>query len=163
MTLPEFFAGLHDFYKSSAPGKSSIQYMKRRIDAEMLSPGQLDKLFDHLTDKCQYFPIWEAVNAAIGELGFRAGRVKAACHWVTFKDAEGRCWAMKCPNPESPPRYPDWGSDGHLVIDSPTVDYPEADADRRRDASRAPAVFESAGQLVLDIVSPPSPPSWDDV
>lgn len=150
MTLPEFFSSLAATYGSSMPASSAIAYMRRRLDAESLSSTALGRLHDYLQDKCQYHPIWEGLTDAIDKLGLRDRKpTRSSNHWITFKDARGRPYAMRCPDPSNPEyhRLPAWAHCPCLVVDCPVdPQYPDSAVE----AAQA-GLFDPA-QLILEVV-----------
>ena len=153
MTLPEFFSSLAATYGSSMPASSAIAYMRRRLDAEGLSSSALGRLHDYVQDKCQYHPIWEGLTDAIDKLGLRDRKpTRSSNHWITFKDARGRPYCMRCADPSNPEyhRLPAWALCVHLVVDNPVLDL---DPDALLSAAEiAQASLFDPTQLILEVV-----------
>jgi hypothetical protein len=156
-------SGLASSYPNNLPGKQTIQYIQRRLNQESLSPGGVQSLYDKLAERCTFFPVWAQIDAAIGELFLRKGKLGIVRHWISFKDARGRDWAMRCADPGKWPILPAWAVGAALVIDHPLSDEysdgrdsPGA-SDRLEESAGARLPYADSDALDLEIIPSISP------
>jgi hypothetical protein len=74
--------------------KEIIAEIKKRMAAIKLTEPELQRLFDHLYEHCEWFPSWKQIREAMLELDMIEGEKRYAVKWEFF-ERDGKRYARK--------------------------------------------------------------------